>query len=242
MGDGARKPPRLSLLTDSSIKITKIQTNITSPQTCFVTVILPPFLSLSLSLCFLCLSFSPSLSLFLFISLLPSSFLLQQREKRWSISSAGGEKNSSSVSRKSWWGEMEKARGSEGRFLRAERSRGREMERKGNTLEQHNRVSILLGIKSGSSSALTTLLLDKMFLLQRLACKLAARLRFLYPFCLLSACYIGWIIIRLLSPPCGWNLAYTSRQTKPEVANERQKRRHLVYSAWKYCYNVHVWV
>lgn len=200
----------------------------------------PPSFSLSFSLSLCSLSVSPSLSLFLYFSFLPSSFLLQQREKRWSISSAGGEKNSSSVSRKSWWGEMEKVRGSEGRLLRVERSRGREMEGKGNTQEHHNRVSILLGIKSGSSSALTTLLLDKMFLLQRLACKLAARLCFLYPFCLLSSCYIGWIIIRLLSPPCGWKLAYTSQQTQPEVVNESQKRRHFVYSAWKY--NVHVWV
>lgn len=188
-------------------------------------MILPHFLSLSLSPC---LSLPLCLSSFIFLSSHPH-FLLQQREKRWSISSAGGEKNSSSVSRKSWWGEIEKARGSEGsegRLLRVERSRGREIEGKGNTQEQHNRVSFLLGIKSGSSSALTTLLLDKMFLLQRLACKLDARLCFLYPFCLLSACYIGWIIIRLLSPPCGWKLAYTSQQTQPEVVNESQKRSH----------------
>ncbi len=64
------------------------------------------------------------------------------------------------------------------------------MEGKGNAQEQHNHVSILLGIKPGSSSALTTLLLNKMSLLQCLACKLAARLCFLYPFCQLSACYI----------------------------------------------------
>lgn len=50
-----------------------------------------------------------------------------------------------------------------------------------------------------------------------------------YAFCIHFAychCYIGWIIIRLLSPPCGWKLAYTSQQTQPEVVNESQKRRH----------------
>lgn len=81
MGDGARKPPRLNLQTDSSIKVTKIQTNIASPQTCFVTVILPHFLSLSLSPCALCLSFSPSLSLFLYFSFLPSSFFIATEGK-----------------------------------------------------------------------------------------------------------------------------------------------------------------
>ncbi len=49
---------------------------------------------------------------------------------------------------------MEKARGSEGGLLGAKCSGGREMEGKGNKQEQHNRVSILLGMKSGSSSLL----------------------------------------------------------------------------------------
>lgn len=59
-----------------------------------------------------------SLCLFLFLSLslvtpLPVFSLLSisspQREKRWSISSAGGEKNSSSVSRGGFW-QIEKVR------------------------------------------------------------------------------------------------------------------------------------
>lgn len=78
----------------SSIKVTKIQRNVTCPPR-RVSDCVPP-LSLSLSL-----SASLSLSLSVSVCFFPSpSFSLQQREKRWSISSAGGEKNSSSVSRK----------------------------------------------------------------------------------------------------------------------------------------------
>lgn len=50
---------------------------------------------------------------------------------------------------------------------------------------------------------------------------------FLYPFCQLSACYIEWIIIRLLSPPCGWKLDPVNPQTV-KALNERQREDILV--------------
>lgn len=92
-----------------------------------------------------------------------SSFLSQQREKRWSISSAGGEKNSSSVSRKELT-ETEWERESE---------RG---VKRGSTIA----LAFYPGIKLDPAIALTTLLLYKIFLLWHLACKLAPRLCFLY--------------------------------------------------------------
>lgn len=199
----------------------------------------PPSFSLSFSLTLCSLPVFLCLSSFIFLSSHPH-FLLQQREKRWSISSAGGEKNSSSVSRKSWWGEIEKARGSEGRLFRVERSRGREMEGKGNTQEQHNRVSFLLGIKSGSSSALTTLLLDKMFLLQRLACKLDARLCFLYPFCLLSL--LHWVNYNQAAIAPLWMETCLHKPTNSTRGCEWEPKEKTFCPAWKYCYNVHVWV
>jgi len=118
-----------------------------------------------------------------------------QREKRWSISSAGGEKNSLSVSR----GVSVQERGMrwEGNGVGQRWQKGMDT----HAVTAQSPQPSLRGIKLGLTAALPTLLLYKMFLRQHLACKLAPRLCLLYSFYQLSGCYMGRMIIRPIMPP-----------------------------------------